>query len=532
MPRTAQNYSLPAPVGGLNGKDALANMPETDAVILDNWFPLPSSIAVRNGYSNYATFTGNCYSIMPYTVATSPKLFVAVQNGSTYSIYDATTGGALSSAVVGGGGATVQALTSAKFNYTNFANTSGQYLYLVNGSDNPVYYNGSTWTVAGITGVTQANLINVQAFKNRLWFIEKNTFNVWYLAISAITGAATQLNLGSYFQLGGSLQCMATWSVDNAGGLNDFAAFVSTEGEVLIFQGYDPASASTWSQAGHFRVGAPVGFGNRCWARNGSDAIVIGRDGVFPLSAGLLTDRSQQQDAISDKIRNLVNNDVASFASNFGWDVKVYPLGNKIIVNVPSSSTVSYQYVMNQITGAWCTFGKYNSPWNAYCFEIQSDKLYWGGSGVLALADSGGNDNGSPIVSDALQAFSYFGERGVLKQWTMARPMLTTYGSVSYGLDMNLDFVTSVPTSTFVTSVGGGIQWSLTGTPGTATQWGTSGVAGTAPQWGASQQTQKTWSSVRGLGFAGALRMRISSNQTYGQWSATDFLFNTAQNAF
>ena len=41
--------SVPAPTKGLNAKDALANMSSDYAIILDNWFPEPSSVDVRRG---------------------------------------------------------------------------------------------------------------------------------------------------------------------------------------------------------------------------------------------------------------------------------------------------------------------------------------------------------------------------------------------------------------------------------------------------------------------------------------------------
>ena len=516
----SQVYSIAAPVGGLNGKDALANMPETDAVICDNWFPLPSAIAVRNGYTSYATFTGNCDTIMYYSGGATTKLFAAVNNSGVYSIYDATSGGALSSAVVGGGGATVEALSSNLFNYVNFGTPGGQFLIACNGTDTPLQFDGTTWTASTMTGLTTANLINVTAFKQRLWFIEKNSFNVWYLAVQSITGALTKFNIGSYFKLGGSLQCMATWSVDNAGGMNDMAAFISTQGEVLVYQGYDPASVSTWSQVAHFRIGQPVGFGNRCWTKNGSDALVIGRDGVFPLSAALLTDRSQQQDAISDKIRNLVNNDVAQYNGNSGWQIIVYPLGNKLIINVPTAThSTSYQYVMNQITNAWCTFGKNNSAWNAYCFEVGFDTLYWGGNGILVKADVGGTDNGAAITADCKPAFSYLGQRSQLKQWTMVRPIISAQGATSYGIDLNVDFEDRVPQSNLTVSVGGGPLW--TSSP----PWNSS-------SWGGTSQTQKYYLGIAGLGYAGALRLRVSSKNAYPVWSATDHLYKPAKNPF
>ena len=54
--RTSNNVaSLPAPVGGWNARDALANMAPTDAVTLDNLFPGVSSVMLRGGYIRHAT---------------------------------------------------------------------------------------------------------------------------------------------------------------------------------------------------------------------------------------------------------------------------------------------------------------------------------------------------------------------------------------------------------------------------------------------------------------------------------------------
>lgn len=520
----AQIYSVPAPVGGLNGKDAVANMSEEDAVIIDNWFPQPASIAVRNGYTSYATFTGNCETIMYYAGGATSKVFTAVNNAGTRSIFDATSGGALSVAVVGGAGNTIQAVTSTIYDYANFATPGGQFLTVVNGADPPLQYTGgtNTWSVSSITGsgLTPSNLFTVTVYKQRLWFAEKNTFNVWYLPVQSITGTALQLNLGSYFKLGGSIAALCTWAVDNAGGLNDMLGVISTQGEVVVYMGTDPSSVTTFSQVAHFRIGQPVVKGNRTWCKNGADALVLGRDGLFPMSQALLTDRSQQQNAISDKIRNLINNDVATYNGNFGWQVLVYPLGNKVIVNVPVSAySTSYQYVMNQITNAWCTYGKLNSPWNAWCFEVGYDTLYWGGNGILAVADTGGTDNGAAITADCKPAYSYLGKRPQLKQWTMVRPIISASGSVTYGLDLNLDFDDRVPQSNLTVSVGGGPLW--TSNP----PWNTS-------SWGGTSTTQKYWKTVGGIGYAGALRLRVSSKSAYPVWSSTDHLYKPANNPF
>ena len=35
----SRNYTLPAPIGGLNVRDSLDTMPETDAIVMDNYLP-------------------------------------------------------------------------------------------------------------------------------------------------------------------------------------------------------------------------------------------------------------------------------------------------------------------------------------------------------------------------------------------------------------------------------------------------------------------------------------------------------------
>ena len=49
------SITIPAPVGGLNDRDSITNMPGQDAVILTNWWPEPSKVSVRRGSFDHAT---------------------------------------------------------------------------------------------------------------------------------------------------------------------------------------------------------------------------------------------------------------------------------------------------------------------------------------------------------------------------------------------------------------------------------------------------------------------------------------------
>lgn len=487
----SKTTSVPAPVGGLNDKDSIASMPPTDALTLDNMFCGTTAVNSRNGSLNWATgITGWVETLATYSYFAGRKMFAA----AGANIYDVTSKAAVGAAVVTG-------LTSARWQHVNFqAVDAVQYLVMVNGSDSLLNYDGTTWTkVTGvsahpITGVTTANLIHVNVFKNRLWFVEKNSFNAWYLGLNAISGAATLFPLGSLFKLGGSLQAMVSWTIDSSYGVDDYAAFMSTEGEVVVYKGYDPNFASSWALVGVYRIGRPIG--RRFYARFGSDVIAITADGIVSLSASLLAERSKPQDAISFKIVNSISNDVTIYGNNFGWQPILYPIGNKIIINVPvAENTTQYQYVMNTITGAWSTFGKKATPWLAACFELLGDSLYYGGNGVVVQADTGSDDNGNVISVEVKPAFSYYDEPGALKYFTLVRPIFSANGSITPTYVLDVDFADSNPVAN--------TSYTSSGTPWNAVLWNTS-------PWSNISQIRKDWLVANGVGYAASFHMKMN----------------------
>jgi hypothetical protein len=195
----SRSKSITAPIGGLNARDSLAAMPPQDAAILTNFFPTPTTVDLRKGYTQWSTgYPANVESLMPYITATTSKLFAA----SGTSFYDACATGAVGAAVVTG-------LTNARWQSANMATPAGQFFYAVNGVDKPRYYDNAAWvavdagTVPAITGVTTTKLVHVNVYKTRLYFVEVDSFRVWYLPVNSIGGAAASLDLGSIFKLGG-----------------------------------------------------------------------------------------------------------------------------------------------------------------------------------------------------------------------------------------------------------------------------------------------------------------------------------------
>lgn len=499
--------SLPAPIGGLNARDSVSMMPETDALLLDNWFPNETSVDLRNGFDEWATFTGDCETVIAYQGASANELFAAVDDGTDCAILDATAGGALSVADVGGSGDTLQALTSARFDYTNVGTTGGQFMLLCNGANPMLQYNGSAWSVAsGITGITGGSqtIFSIVLHASRVWLLKENTFSVWYLGTNAVSGAATELNLATLFPAGGALACAVVWGGDTNSQLDSFIGFVSTEGEVNVFTGGDPSSDSTWYRSAYFKIGRPVSTGNRTWCRFASDALIMTADGIIPISKAVQLDRAGPAISITDKIRTLVTSDFVSHSSRFGWSLVLHPAGNKLILNVPTvENTSSRQYVMNSKTGAWCRY----TGWHAFSWEVQRDTLYFGGDGILVKADTGLGDDGVAVQADAKQAFSYFGARGQQKKFTLMRPVLAIDGEIQLGLDINMDYADAAPSSTITINSGGGDPW--------AVAWSVA--------WGGAQSVYRGWHSIRGVGFAAAARLRVQSEDVRVSWSASDF---------
>lgn len=499
--QVSQIKSIQAPTGGLNAKDPIADMKESEAVVMENWFPTPSSVDLRNGYAPHTTsgISGAVETLCVYNAGTNRKLIAAVGT----SIYDVTSGGAIGAAAVTG-------MSNARWQDTIMGTAGGNFLLMVNGADKMRIYDGTTWDADGggtytVTGVNTANCIHINNFKNRIWLIENNTMNAWYLPVSSIAGAASKLDLSGLFKLGGYLMAMCNWTIDNAAGIDDYAAFITSEGEVALYKGTDPSSSATWAIVGTFRMGKPIG--RRCYCKAGADVLIITSDGAFPISKALLTDRSQLALAATDKITKLVNQDIQSYHENFGWQPLIYPLGNKVIINVPKvENTEAYQYVMNTIHGAWTKF----TGWSGYCWTVLDDILYYGGNDGVFKADYGTDDNGGDITAVCQQAYSYFGTKQQ-KQFKMVRPVFVTNGSINPAVLMNVDFAQNRTT----------VSPSFTSNAGSA--WDTSDWD-TSP-WTYGDNIVKKWQSVTGVGYSGGLRVVTATQNLSLRWQSTDVLF-------
>jgi hypothetical protein len=431
----SRSASVPAPTKGWNAKNSLSDMAPDFAITMENIFPNMTDVSVRGGSASHSTGNGSgaVETLVEYSGPATKKL-IACAGGS---IYDASAAGASTSIASG--------KSNNRWQTTMFGTAGGNFLYMVNGVDAPIYYSGSTFTTPSLTGVTATDIVDVISHHRRLFFAFNDSLIIGYLAVGGIAGSVSTFDLGGLCKKGGKIQALASWTRDGGSGPDDIFVAITSEGEVILYSGIDPSTADDWRLVGaSFSIGKPIG--RRCVEVVGTDVIVTTQDGAMPLSAMLPIDRvGAAGKALSDNIQNEFIASARSYGATFGWQSLHYPQGSYALFNVPITATASVQYVVNTQTGAWCKFlGQ-----NAACWSLYNGDLYFGSTtgGVVYKADTGTADAGANINYLLKPAFNYFGKRGVNKLFTMCRPHISTNGSISVAIDLNVDFGNLVPTS-------------------------------------------------------------------------------------
>jgi len=511
---TNKPFSVAAPIGGLNAKDSIVAMPEGDALILQNWWPQPYGCTVRKGYREWA----NGMPSQVTTMATwashtgAQKLFAWSGN----SVYDITSPGpALITPITN--------LTNMVWEWTNLVNSAGSHLIALNGFDDGILYNfnggariilgdgivANTWK-----GVDPKNCVCPTVHQHRLWVIEKNTANGWFLPTNAIFGTLLKYDFGPLFSRGGFLQFLSTWTLDDGSGATDHLIACSSRGEVIVYEGINPVEPNEWKLTGVYYIGAPVS-GRRAFCKAGGDQYILTQQGLVSMSSTLTSTNASDKEKVvkTDKIQFLMSELVSSYSNLFGWDLKYYPKDNLLILNVPSIvAGGNIQLAANQITNAWTQF----TGMDAACWSYFGSTPYFGDyNGKVYVAWTGNSDKvsvdgvgGESIVSHVQQAYSYMGAPAVNKQVGMYRPTFVVSDPAAFKSIIRYDFKagalgTPGPLPLTTNSVWNLGEWNI-------------------DNWGGGDTVQKQWIQAEGMGVAASLLMTM---KTEGEvlWVATDY---------
>ncbi len=361
--------------------------------------------------------------------------------------------------------------------------------------------NGASTSASSVvvTGIDTDDLSFVWIHKTRVWFVEKNTLNSWYLPTNAFGGAATKFPLTGVFKLGGALLFGGTWSVDSGSGLDDVQVFVTTEGEVAVYQGTDPSSAATWALTGVYRIGKPLN--KNAWFQAGTDFFIVTQEGIVSVSEVMAKDRAGvMASALTVKIEELWRQQVALDASH-PFPVVYWAKEALIFVGLPSQTGQNVAFVADVRSGSWARI----LGWDVRAARVFSDNLYIAGaSGAIYQADEGGTDAGTTIVGVWTPKGQDFGlptdkaalhARAIWRADVQAKVRLSAVMNYASGASVTLPPV---------------MDESEIGT------WGTVGQKWGSRKWGSLRTfvAGSAWQAVSGLGFAISPRLVVASNRT------------------
>lgn len=525
-PQQAKLASFPAPTGGwvANRNLAIGRDPKLPpgAAVLENMFPTATGAVLRRGFRRWASVTNDTpiRAMFTYVAGNKNELFAATGD----AVYNITTvpspytwvmtpgdGDYLSTdpaaeeaigeeSLVGLDVLTGQ--TGGDWSVVQFATAGGVFLIGVNGSDPGFLYNGTTFAATTITfpsgsPLTTADLAYVWVYQKRLFFIQKNSLSAWYLPVDSIGGEMTELPLGAVFVRGGTLLWGQPWSLynSNAGNLSDQCTFCTTEGEVAVYQGLNPSSATDWTKVGVYRIGRPMG--RKGLIRAGGDLVVATTVGFISLNSAAQSDYAALgRGAVSYPIEDEWINAVLERGDS-DWRCQVWPDGRMALIAPPTP--VGFDpvvYVSNTNTGAWCKF----TGWDITALEVFQGGIFFGSSGgEVRQGWVGGSDEGNSYVGSYLPLFEDFGEPGSSKIVHMGRATIRSAYAVREKIEARFNFNMSMPVAPSQANIPVGNDWD-SGT------WD-------ASTWDAARNTvvQANWRSLGGSGHDVSVAFLITS---------------------
>lgn len=359
------------PIGGLNYSANFMDFPITDAYLLDNFIPRTNGLEIRKGWAHWITPKdtnppwGEIRSLMGYNAAVpaDSKLFMSDStSGRVWDITYAETDPVVALSP------TTNSLRAGEWYDTHYHNVSGTYLCIVSaGAGYFTYSTADGWVDRGALVTfpagdthTVEEICFVWSWKNRLWFLIKDSPVAYYLPIGAIQGALKSFDFGQQLARGGPLSFGTTWTYDAGSGIDDSLILVSQQGELLIYQGMDPANAATFQLKGLWYIG-DIPVGRRGYCAHGGSLLILCTYGLVAMEdviAGRIT-ATDVASGVAAKVNQTLATRIADYQDQYYWSLTVYPKDAIIVLATPIyvDTLNTYQQMgMNSITNAWCTF--------------------------------------------------------------------------------------------------------------------------------------------------------------------------------
>ena len=517
--QSAQVTVFPAPIKGIDTRQAMSHMDLDICIYTFNFIPSSYGATLRKGYRVYADKivaggkkddSKGVRSLMVFSRAISgtrldDKLFVATNQGifdvtnplqppKLKLLFDITTEGA-------GYGVDL-----------NYIDEGGNdYMFFADEANGLFRYDGATDTwerYRGINGIEAEDIVFITTHKQRLWVVQRDSSVAWYLPPAAISGAATPFYLGSLFKHGGDLKGLYNWTIDGGSGVDDQLVAVSTTGDVLPYKGEDPSNSDTWSLVGSFYIGETP-TGRRITNEFGGNLFILSSYGIIAMADLLkgVDPKDVSANSVSYKVSPLVSERLKLNATSYGWELLFAPSEGKFIINSPPLEGYDQiQFVMDMITEGW---GMWRGlPMN--CLKEWNGRIYFGSGETLYVMDGTRDgvakiqfteeDRGLPIEFSLMTSFQKLGSDGTYKMVQLIRPDFLTTTPPDYAIKAIYDYNMEEVSMSYPERAKKGARWNIARWDDAV--WGTRANSGLSRLHGTS-----------GIGRSAAIALKGSSGE-------------------
>lgn len=494
-------YILQCPLKGWDTKTSLADQQEGYATLLDNYIPNNRYLELRKGFKPFLTLEEevSLKTIIPF----SENDRILVAGGG--EIYEAFSGAVLASNLLS------DFWVSCYFKHR---------VFLANGNDTTKVYYYDPEESGGDVGNIQNINFNLPAGDNgnlifagvgtsnqQLVFFRENELKFYYADAGDVSGDLKVFDLSQIAKKGGQLMGVASWGKDSSQGYHNYTAFITSEGEIIVYEGSSFDSADL-TIVGNFFTARPLG--RRCILNWGADIVILTERGYIPMSQ--ITANGEiikESDLFSDKISGAVLERSEVYSNYPGWMGIVSGQEHFALFNVPNGEEYE-QHIMNLETGAWCRFTGINAPdwciYNGLLLFCMNNKIYQYTGYSDILVDDGNADNTQYINGEIKNVYSKLGTiNPKILQLFNSRIECDQKLNISYsvGIDYQDQKYEFSPTPEI-----GGFYWADEDTPisDDKTRLWDQG------DWSSGIENISKWYSISGWGVAISLQLKTQTN--------------------
>ena len=463
---------MPAPMGGMNTSVPLSQMDPSQTIYTYNMRSTSYGLGLRPGYKEWCE---------PVPLGDGVKTIIAV-NGIAGShiddralaitsdgVYDITTQFGTPTKELDWPVKNADTGWCSWLHFTPITGSGKAFIAACDLSNGYYLYDVAlnTWAIVNagvaageINGADPRKFAFITVWKNRLWFVEKDSTVSWYLPVGQLTGTVVKFDWGPKLRTGGFLKGIYNWTLNGGLGVDDYLVGIGSEGDVLVYQGADPSDGVSFELHGTWQIGKQP-RNKRVATEFGGDLLVASQYGILPMSrmvSGLPLD--EESTYVTQQINSLYRVAFQDRIDAFGFEIKnMFALGGIYVIwpKVPGKQDVQLFYSL--ATKSWTVWTGIPALTSESCFG----KSYIGTLDNRIFTLEGGLDNDridplfepTAIPFSVLTAFSDLQAPATFKQMQLFRPLFIGDAPPAYSLDARYDYdisdANNVPVSTDVT---------------------------------------------------------------------------------